>query len=413
MTTTDDVQGYRRKYSNQLDKLAESGISDRDKDAIREYINHRDVNTDCELGVLVSHLNRLRLSSERADQPLVEMAEISDVNSLFGTLKREHGLSEGTRRNYKKAVRAFFEYHGRDWYDDISVGSPTTRSVDPDKLLSMDEINDLIDAADGPRDKALVALLADTGMRIGAVAALRVRDVDLSGSVATVSLNENANNKGAEGSTILTWSRSEVSNWLDNHPRRNDPDVALFHKLERYEEDDDGAMTYHYLSRRIRTLGEEAGIDSDRLNAHNFRKSAISRWIREGMSEQKIKHRAFWVKDSSQFEVYSGVTDEEMNDEVAAHYGIETSDDTTTPTLDKCPTCSTPLRDGQQFCGECGAPISQSAVEDVNRARERTFDEGVSADSEASAAREIQTRLEDDPELASAILNAIDEHQSS
>lgn len=395
MADTDDVQKYQSKFENQRRLLEESDIDERDKEAIKEFVRHED-GSGSNMGVLVSYLNRLRLSSKRADVPLVDMEE-SDIDDLLFSLKHDHGIQEGTRRNYRKALRKLFDYLDRDW--EVTVGSPVDRTVDPDQLLEREEIDDIIDTATVPRDKAAVALLADTGMRIGAVASLRIKDIDLSGELATVTVNENGNVKGASGSIPLTWSRGYIANWLDVHPRRDNPNAAFIHKLRQVDEDEDGALTYQYLSRRIREIGVEAGIQEERLNMHNFRKSAISRWIRQGMDEQKIKHRAFWVKDSSQFETYSGVTEDEMNRDIAEHYGLSTGDDEGPDmTLEECPTCRTPLRGSERFCPSCGSPLSQSAADEIDEAEEALFETAKNNDGELT-----------DEEL-SILRSVLDEH---
>lgn len=404
MADLNDVQNYEQKFQNQLEKLQESDISEADHEAISKFIRHEDGTGSVNQGTLISHLNRLRLSAERATIPLTKMGA-DDVDELLFTLKHDHDLSEGTLRNYRKAFRKFFRWRDTDWADNIEIGASPDRNVDPSKLLTENEIDDLLETADHIRDKAALALLADTGLRIGALASLRIRDIDTSGRIATVSINENANVKGASGSVPLTWSRGYVANWLDMHPRSDDENVPLIYKLRLVGEDEDGALTYQYLSRRIRAIGEEAGIDSDRLHPHNFRKSAISRWIREGLDEQKIKHRAHWVKDSGQFEVYSGVTDEEMNEEIAANYGIVDEEGTTRPGLDACPQCSTPLRDSMRFCPGCGAPLTDTAAETFEEVDDDTIKTIANADGrKIEKALEFRKAFKNDPEFRRALL---------
>ncbi|GKZ14885.1 site-specific integrase [Haladaptatus sp. T7] len=280
MVDFDEVQGYGRKFENQLAKLREASISDADRAAIIAFIQHEEAQGKVNTGTMVNHINRLRLAAERADTPLTEMQDKSAVDGLLFSLKHDHGLAEGTLRNYRKALRKFFRYRDRDWSDDIKIGVSPERTVDPNDLLTDEEIEDLLDAASHPRDKALVSLIADTGLRIGAIASLRIHDVDLTNRAGTVSINEEANVKGATGTVPLTWSRGYVANWLDVHPRNDEEEAALFHKVRFVEDGEDGAMSYQYLGRRIKWIADEAGIDRDRVNTHNFRKTAISRWIR-------------------------------------------------------------------------------------------------------------------------------------
>ena len=416
MASTDDVQEYGRKYENQLEKLREGDIDPEDYREIQAFIDYEDGNRDINTGTLVSHLNRLRLAAERSDVPLTEM-EKRDVDRLLSNLKRGHELSEGTVRNYRKALRVFYRWRGEEWADDIKIGASPDRKVDPDTLLTDADIDALLDAAPNLRDKCAIAILADTGLRIGAVASLRVRDVDLSGRLGMLSVNESGNNKDATGAVPITWSRGHVAKWLSEHPRSDDPDAALIHKLRQSngddgaDVDDDGAMTYQYLARRVRWIGDKADVPPEKLRTHNFRKTAISRWIREGVPEQQIKHRAFWAKDSSQFDVYSGVTSEEMNQDIGAFYGIVDPDDGREGGLSECPQCNTHLRASadDKFCPQCGAPLTDEAATTIVDAKERAEETrskaAIEGDGEVTiVAEKVARMLEDNPDMMEKLL---------
>lgn len=383
---TDDIQGYGRKFQNQLEKLSDADIGP-DRAAIKEHIHAREGQVN--RGTMVNDINQLRLSAERADVPLVEMDE-ADVNEFVFDLRHEHGLSKGTVRNYRKSLRVFFDKRGEDWAEDIKIGSPEKKSVDPDELLEESEINDLLDAAGSSRDKCLVALLADTGLRIGAIASLRVRDVDLSGENAFLTINEDANVKGADGSVPLTWSEGYLTSYLNIHPRRNVPDAALIHKNGGYYDgSDDGALNYQYISRRIKELADAAGVDRERVNTHNFRKTAISRWIREGLSEQAIKHRACWHIDSDMFETYSGVRGEELNDQILSHYDLDSEAESERPDLEQCPRCQAALQPNHDFCPGCSAPLTAGANAAEEAVTETTLDDIVDNPEQAAKLRAI------------------------
>jgi hypothetical protein len=249
--------------------------------------------------------------------------------------------------------------------------------------------------------------MADSGLRIGAIASLRVRDVNFSGATASVTINEDANVKGASGTTPLTWSEGHVASWLDVHPRR-EADAPLFHVREGYFDanEGDGSLDYQYLARRVRNIAAKTDVDTDRVNTHNFRKSAISRWIRDGMSEQAIKHRAHWDVDTEQFDNYSGVRDEELNDQILAHYGLE-SEDVARPDLDNCPRCGTPLRGSELFCPSCAAPLTDRAVAKAEGAEDDIF-ESIAADdlSNAELLTTLRSRFQSDPEMRQLLSHA-------
>lgn len=408
MADTDDVQAYGAKFDNQLEKLREADIDERDRDAILKLVRQWDSEHSINQGTIVSYINRLRLSSERADMPLVEMDKDA-VDSFVFDLKHETELAEGTLRNYRKALRKFFEERGEDWAEDIKIGASPERNVDPNELLEEEEIRDLLDAATNPRDKALLSLLADTGLRIGAVCSLRIRDIDLSDDVGTININEDANVKGASGRIPMTWSEGYVGSWLNSHPRRDDPDAALIHKVEHVGDNEDGALTYQYAARRIKFIADDAEVDRDRVNTHNFRKTAISRWIREGLSEQAIKHRACWDVDTDMIDTYSGVRDEELNDQILDHYGIENGEDDMSVVLDQCPRCQTTLAPGDDFCSGCGAALSDMAAYQKDSVDKVLQDDLVDIDdhTKRSLAAETVAETDSDPEFIREVADEV------
>jgi len=135
--------------------------------------------------------------------------------------------------------------------------------------------------------------------------------------------------------------------------------------------------------------------------------SAISRWIREGMSDQEIKHRAHWDVDTDQFKNYSGVRDEELNDQILARYGIE-QDEPKRPDLDRCPRCGTALTGEESFCMSCGGPLTDQAAANTDAVEDTIF-EAATESSDMTNVELIATlreRFESDTEFRKIVLSA-------
>jgi len=411
MASVSDIHNFDDQFRYQLEKLDEADIDDRDRAAIREFIRYQDTQRGLAASTNVNNCSDLRLSAERADTPLVEMGR-EDVDALLFAYKHDHEMAKGTLRNYRKALRKFFRYHDRDWAEDIEIGAIPDREVDTDKILTEEEIQALREAATHPRNKALLEMLLDTGLRISALGTLRVGDVHLGGQAGTVTLNTDAvGRKGASGKRPLTWSKPYVANWLDVHPDRDDPEAALFHRLTApnggWSEDDDGALGYYQLQKILKEIAEDAGVAREKVNPHNFRKTAISSWIRQGFSEQEIKHRATWVKDSRQFETYSQVTDEEMNQQILEQYGLaEGETERTTPDIEVCPQCQATLRGDPRFCPGCGLALSQKAAHDLEQAEDDVFEDMAAATDEDEIAmlRDLRELINERPDAVHAAL---------
>lgn len=391
MADTDDVHRYGSRLANERDRLLEADMAEVDREAILSYFQYIDAQLDLSPATTVNRVKDVRLAAVRSEAALVEFDGTGDVDGLLFSLKHEYEIGEGGLRNYRKALRKFFEFLERPWATDIRVGSAPDRSVTDEDILGDEEVDAVLDVCSNARDKAMVAMMCDAGLRIGAVLSLRVRDVDLDATPPTVTINDNGPTKGASGTVLMTWSHAYVSNWLDIHPRRDEPSAALIHKL-RGSVEDDGAITYQVAYRRIKDLLGDAGLDDD-LSPHNLRKTAISQWIRDDLVEQEIKHRAHWGADSTQFDQYSGVTEAELNEKIAQKYGIVDDEGESVTYVDTCPRCTSSVRRTDRFCPSCSAALTQAAAE-----AEAEMNQAVS-----------ETLAELDAETATRLLDVIDE----
>lgn len=424
MADLNDIKGYQDRLRNGLQLLQDStDVTEDERRLIREFIEHQD-SQGLGVGTNASNLSRLRLFAERSTMCMTEM-EKSDVDSMLFTYKHsdEYGFSDGTLREDRKALRKFYRWLDRGWSDEIKVGSKPDRSVDEKQVFTEEESTRLLDACRNSRDKGLAAFLLDTAVRIGAAGTLRVSDVDLTERAGKFSLNEDAVGlKGASGTRPLTWSRGYIANWLDVHPRSHDDDAPLWHKLQgpvdrdlgpeaygRSDIEDDGALSYNQIQSRLKDAAERAGIDRSRANPHNFRHTAITRWIREGLSEQEIKHRAYWVEDSDQFEIYNHVTEAEMNEQILDRYGLGGEREEVGVELNECVQCGAALRqDRPRFCPGCGAPLTYGAASDLESMEDVVVGDIAEYPELAKELMVVREVLRERPELREPVSEVLD-----
>lgn len=92
----------------------------------------------------------------------------------------------------------------------------TDTPVQPSDLITKDEIDKLFRACNNPREKALIALLLDSGMRIGALGSLRIKNIEFNqfGAILFLSKTSQSNKSTVAKGIPITWSTGTLTNGL-------------------------------------------------------------------------------------------------------------------------------------------------------------------------------------------------------
>lgn len=417
MGGTSDPNSYRDGFQDELRRL-NSLPHDADAAAIRTWANR----LTGEYSTRATQVCYVRKLSERATvggfPALTEMASESDFYALHDSLRdgsnpdvKDDGLAESTLRTIRNAARNFFgDALDRDWATNIRVGGPQKTSVSKDDIFVAEEVEALRAAVRNPRDKALMETLLATGQRISALLSLRIRDVDLSGRTGFIYLNDEAIGlKGASGKRPLLWATEYVKNWLDMHPVAQNDDAALFCTVDGqthpHRENDAQPLSTWGVNQQLRRIGTRAGIDKP-VNPHNFRHSAITRMVREGVPDQQIKWLVGWKPDSTQFERYTHLQDDEMAQALLEHYDLaEPEAAIGRPTFQVCPSCDAPLDAwvNPMACPGCGLSLSHNAAalqESAETAHEEATERAVeSTDADEIAVMNLLREATKNPEI--------------
>jgi len=371
MVEVDDIHGISKWYRRALERL-ESDVGDGNKKLIHKFLA-RLRRAGVTLNTRATYLNILIRMDKYFQKPLTEVTE-SEFDGFIEYLE-SRGHTRGYVGNYQKAYRKFCgvlmdEVPG--WVRDMKIWR-TDHKLQPHEILTQEEITRMIHAAGNSRDRALVAVLADSGMRVGALGSLRIQNVELGERYGVLYISNTSLAKkttGARGIPI-TWSVGYLGKWLQIHPQRDDGEAPLWVGLTRspvsrkYE-----ALSHTRIARILGEIGEKAGVKK-RVNPHSFRHAAVTSWILTGLNEQEVKHRAGWAKGSSQmFNVYANFSDMQMSDRIFEKYGLKPSREARK--LEVCPRCEITLPPGSRFCPRCSLALDRDAVDDLDR-----YDDGI------------------------------------
>ena len=187
---------------------------------------------------------------------------------------RRHGLY--------RALKTFFRWASSEYGFDnpmASIAAPKT----PDVILhtiTPDDVGRLIAATENFRNKAIIAFLADSGVRRSELACIQLSDVELDRNRIKVS------GKGGKGGKVGKGGK-------EGHLIFGDRTKGL---LESYIKDYDPAgdlldLNSNGVQTMLKRLEKETGI---RCNAHSFRRGFATALRRAGVGELDIQQLGRW-----------------------------------------------------------------------------------------------------------------------
>lgn len=195
MVNVNDVRNTTGQLDGQWEKLDTARRADRitddDYTAIAAYMRYKERRVGS-VGTAKTYLSRLRTSAERAPKPLVAFDGLADIERVLDAHEAAGAKKAATLNDHLSALRGFYawfdgneeygDYRWRRFVENVEPSSqhPGTQRVDP-AFVPGDELVALQDAAAHPRDKALIAFLADAGPRITLALQLTRGDVRVDG----------------------------------------------------------------------------------------------------------------------------------------------------------------------------------------------------------------------------------------
>jgi site-specific recombinase XerD len=206
-------------------------------------------------------------------------------------LERLRPASAGVRHRSLKVFFRWLVEEGQIKTSPMANIKPPTIPVEPPPILPDDQAEALIKACAGQhfderRDKAIVLVLMDTGVRLGELAGIRVADVTPGRSphpwIIRVSGKTGAGDVALANKASLALHQYMVIR--AKHPRAHEPWLWLGLK---------GRLTSNGIAQMLRRRAVIAGIDH--LNPHRFRHSFAHAYLAAGGQEGDLMRLMRWT----------------------------------------------------------------------------------------------------------------------
>ncbi|ADD05181.1 integrase family protein [Natrialba magadii ATCC 43099] len=357
-------------------------------------------------------------NDEAADAGIVDEDDVDDLleeHGLLGLTLEYRAAAEGvvrwineeyanehTNQDYRTALRSFGRYRlKRDEPPESLTWIPTGTSNDFDPvpserdLLTHDDVRAMIEEGSrNPRDKALLAVQFEAGLRGGELYDVRVGDVfDGEHSVGL-----HVDGKEGERSVHLITSVPYLQQWLTSHPAPDDDQAWLWSKLSSAER-----PSYATFLNYFKNAAARVDVTKD-VTPTNFRKSNTRWLILQNFSTARIEDRQGRKRGSEHTARYMARFGEESNERAYAQlHGLDVEANETEEVAPPvpCPRCGEDTPSDRDFCIHCHQSLDFEAKELLDEVREVLDNRSIEAEDPEDRREFVSARrtLEEKPHV--------------
>ncbi|MCP1661869.1 site-specific recombinase XerD [Methanocalculus sp. AMF5] len=237
------------------------------------------------------------------------------------------------------------------------------RELPVEQILTRQDIQAMIACGERQRDRALIAILWDSGARITEITNIDVGDLAFDKYGATVIVN----GKTGRRKLRLISSTPDLQEWLEQHPYTTNPRAPLFITSRSYTSKEPRRLAGRTINNLFARLGRQAGIHKP-CNPHAIRHARLTDLAREGLSEMELRIVAGWSKSSSMPETYIHLSGVDVEKKILRAEGFlqdedQERDQAMRPI--KCPRCKTLNSPNRWFCKNCTMTLRIEAANEI------------------------------------------------
>ncbi|MDD3111738.1 MAG: site-specific integrase [Methanofollis liminatans] len=365
-------------WEKQLSKAeAEGRIDAKNAATIHRFINYR------QGGRGITNLRSTKLASILCSwrQVLPTDWEAATIDDLFAARVRlttmenskGHPYKQNTISDHIRILKSFYKWMivrgyssiKREELDELKAPATDTDTTDPGDLLTTEELNAMIRAAKTHRDRAILAVLYESGARIGELARLKWSDIQFDKYGVKCTINDTK--EGKKRYPRLFNSTAYLAAWRNGYygpSAEGDAYVFIGTNGE--------PLKYRAIAQVIERAGERAGIGK-RVHPHLFRKSRITELVRKNYQESVIRE-VFWANAGTEmFNTYVKLSEKDIDNEFLKKAGLkaehEINEDDDKPV--QCPYCLAVNPAGSRFCRMCTRPLTVEAADAMREAEKK------------------------------------------
>jgi len=281
---------------------------------------------------------------------------------------RHEGIpyKQNTRRDFMLILKRFYRWLIANGYSSVPEAKVNKIKAPPSdrmtktaqQMLSEDEIRAMIEACQNSRDRAIIATLYE-GFRVEEIGRLTWAQVKFDDYGTIINVDEKT---GRPRYVRLLAATQYLIQWKNDFPFDATPDALVFLSNQRLP------LQYAAVAMQLKKIALRAGIRK-KVTPHLFRHSRITAMLQKGYNESIIKKTMWGNLNTTMFETYVHLTDNDIDNEILEKQGITKRDTHRSVAMDihECNNCHTINAPTNHFCVTCGKPLT----EDIRMSMER------------------------------------------
>ncbi len=280
-----------------------------------------------------------------------ESATKREIIKLVGEIEAS-GKSAWTKSKERSMLKKFYKWL-RGYEDSyppevswVKTGVPKNKRFLPEDILTVEEVEKLIDVSPNLRTKALIATLYDTGCRASELLFMRVKDVSFDEYSAIVVLHGKTGSRRCRA----IFATPYLKQWLESHPRKEEIESPLW----VHNRVPSRRLTYEGLRSLLKFLQKRAGLKK-KLHPHLFRHSRATH-LANVLKEAQMKEYFGWTRDSKMPAVYVHLSGRDVDDALLDFYKLKKKEEEKNRPK-RCPVCGELNSPGAELCWRCYRPL--------------------------------------------------------
>jgi len=286
----------------------------------------------------------------RLPHPIKECS-IQDIRRTMARYRKDH--AQNTTRLAITYLILFMRHHEITGIEELKKMMPPTKT-DTKKAGDMLQASDIVALIEGcrtSRDRAIIAVMYEGGMRPVEISRLRWEDVKFDESGVVINTSEKT---GKPRYIRLINSEVALRNWqMDSHHHTG----PVFHSFKG-----ETPVCPCRINAIVREAAREAGI-TKRVYPYLLRHTRVTHLMEDGVPESVIKLQHWGSLNTPMLSTYAHISNQHIDQVLLNHAGVrkEEPKPRASPKPVQCPECHLVNLPGASYCTYCGEGLTDSA----------------------------------------------------